>query len=1128
MKKALSSLPGNSVSTKKDSKDKKKQKKAVNTTDPSPKMPARRGRGPLPAEPLPPIPPDHPISPGIPAGPPPPIPSGASRPTFQRLGPPIPSTPRPAFEEEDQDTYEGMGYGDQDNYEGMGYGEGPDDVYDSVDPDEIAEISGSLPQSHSANFVPPSPNFGPRTPNFVSPPPSFVSPPPSFVSPPPSMPPRYGPPSPQLAPPPPLPPPGAEGYSDDDDQPIYDDGVGDDDDSFDDNDSFESSDPEDDYDQPPLEEGLGIPQQPNDRSRLTSDANIRSIMGKFYAHGVLKEQAGLLATKGASSLDRGGGMMAPPPPGPPPDDQDPYPEIDEDIYDCVPDEVKDMMMAAGEEEIIDEDIYDVPPDPEALQAFSLPPMKPAIVNSFHTGPPPPPEAPPIDDGDIIDEDVYDVPSEVLEEEKLQVNAYRLPLPPTNELGFPPGRPPKPMNQNSPSLPPKQPVMVNKFSKPPMRNPIMAAPSPVPPPPMAEPLPVRPPKPEPTVAPPPPPLPEEDTSKTNGVFNRPKLRAPMDKSQSSGPPLRPSSSTKPPINRNVERSLGDSITDTLSRLSPAANRHTKPPSPQNSPMPSPTLKRKESPDLPPMGAPPPPPGPPMKHNLKPVPDKTPPTIKMLGPPPTKKEDTPKGAESPTSRVAKVTKPPPATKSSAIADRMKMFQDKKSAPPSGLKGLKFPPKPAANKSPLSGRKIDKKANVNDLLSKFGGRGSMTSPVSDRSSPSPEERPNLPSKPSGSSSPKHPPWKQKEAPPKDPVPLLPSKPPVEPSSPQPARAKRWPSPEVEETKRASPLLKRKFEPPAKVVDPVLPPKRDSPVMKKDSPTLRRKLPSDSDEEKRPFVYKNFRKSKDEPDPTPPPPPREPDPIPSLPPRPQGGSPFLPPRASEPRLPEPAASLPPRAVVSSPSLPPRRSEPAEPPASQLHNRSLPSPSIVPGPSLGGPRLPDRPPPSGGPRLPDRNPPNRPPFSPPSDTSLPPRSAAQQTFPPLPTRQPPGELAPIMPSRPPRSIPHGSPVGQTWYHGNLDRKKSETRLKKYSKDGTFIIRDSSKVEGEYSLSIFHTGGVRHLRIRLRRDRKFVLGEEKADEVAFDTVIALVEFHKKEPLHLKSGGDSVLKFECPR
>ena len=77
---------------------------------------------------------------------------------------------------------------------------------------------------------------------------------------------------------------------------------------------------------------------------------------------------------------------------------------------------------------------------------------------------------------------------------------------------------------------------------------------------------------------------------------------------------------------------------------------------------------------------------------------------------------------------------------------MFQDKKPAPPSGSKGLRVPPKPAANVSPLSGRKIDKKANVGDLMSKFGGRVSMTSPVSDRSSPSPEERPNLPPRPSG----------------------------------------------------------------------------------------------------------------------------------------------------------------------------------------------------------------------------------------------------------------------------------------------------------------------------------------------------------------------------------------------
>ena len=75
-------------------------------------------------------------------------------------------------------------------------------------------------------------------------------------------------------------------------------------------------------------------------------------------------------------------------------------------------------------------------------------------------------------------------------------------------------------------------------------------------------------------------------------------------------------------------------------------------------------------------------------------------------------------------------------------------------------------------------------------------------------------------------------------------------------------------------------------------------------------------------------------------------------------------------------------------------------------------------------------------------------------------------------------------------------------------------------------------------------------RIRLRSDKKFVLGEEKSDELvsdplptmsmtltlslppsphtqAFDTVMDLVSHHKRDPLHLKSGGETVLKYECP-
>lgn len=33
---------------------------------------------------------------------------------------------------------------------------------------------------------------------------------------------------------------------------------------------------------------------------------------------------------------------------------------------------------------------------------------------------------------------------------------------------------------------------------------------------------------------------------------------------------------------------------------------------------------------------------------------------------------------------------------------------------------------------------------------------------------------------------------------------------------------------------------------------------------------------------------------------------------------------------------------------------------------------------------------------------------------------------------------------------------------------------------------------------------------------------------SFDTVVDLVEYHKAEPLVLKSGGETTLKFECPQ
>ena len=76
-----------------------------------------------------------------------------------------------------------------------------------------------------------------------------------------------------------------------------------------------------------------------------------------------------------------------------------------------------------------------------------------------------------------------------------------------------------------------------------------------------------------------------------------------------------------------------------------------------------------------------------------------------------------------------------------------------------------------------------------------------------------------------------------------------------------------------------------------------------------------------------------------------------------------------------------------------------------------------------------------------------------------------------------------------------GSPAGHSWYHANLkDRKVAESRLLQHPRvspslspgllletvcwvqDGTFIIRDSSRSPGEYSLSLLYQGAVKHLR----------------------------------------------------
>ena len=99
----------------------------------------------------------------------------------------------------------------------------------------------------------------------------------------------------------------------------------------------------------------------------------------------------------------------------------------------------------------------------------------------------------------------------------------------------------------------------------------------------------------------------------------------------------------------------------------------------------------------------------------------------------------------------------------------------------------------------------------------------------------------------------------------------------------------------------------------------------------------------------------------------------------------------------------------------------------------------------------------------------------------------------------------------------------QIWFKQNFKRNTSEDFLRNYNIDGGFIVRPSTKDgPGNYSFSIYYQGEIRHLRIRKKDNNTYSVGEEKENELEFDTVLKCVEYHSDEPLILKAGGEVCL------
>ena len=92
------------------------------------------------------------------------------------------------------------------------------------------------------------------------------------------------------------------------------------------------------------------------------------------------------------------------------------------------------------------------------------------------------------------------------------------------------------------------------------------------------------------------------------------------------------------------------------------------------------------------------------------------------------------------------------------------------------------------------------------------------------------------------------------------------------------------------------------------------------------------------------------------------------------------------------------------------------------------------------------------------------------------------------------------------------------WLQGPISREKSEECLRNMP-HGSFMIRESQKRQGEYSLSIAHSGHVNHFRVDIKRGalpRYLLFGAERS----FATLEALVDYYSN---HCISSRGEVLK-----
>ncbi|XP_048032763.1 lymphocyte cytosolic protein 2 isoform X1 [Megalobrama amblycephala] len=112
------------------------------------------------------------------------------------------------------------------------------------------------------------------------------------------------------------------------------------------------------------------------------------------------------------------------------------------------------------------------------------------------------------------------------------------------------------------------------------------------------------------------------------------------------------------------------------------------------------------------------------------------------------------------------------------------------------------------------------------------------------------------------------------------------------------------------------------------------------------------------------------------------------------------------------------------------------------------------------------------------------------------------------------------LPPPPPLNVMMGQDMDPQWYVGQMTRAEAEVSLRHVNKDGTFLVRDSSKgcTEQPYTLMVLHQQKVYNIQIRfLGNSDGYSLGTGLNGIENFSSVMDMVAHHSKTPLVLIDG-----------